>query len=96
MKSYKNQIISRIFSLMYLIFPVYGYAKGELQASFFGPWFYDWGFWIILLICAAFAVLIFQKKEDDSEKAIELLKERYAKGEISKSEYESIKKDLEK
>lgn len=31
----------------------------------------------------------------DSSKAIDILKERYAKGEITKEEYDGIKKDLQ-
>ena len=33
--------------------------------------------------------------EDDEDKAIEILKQRYAKGEIAKEEFEQMKKDLE-
>lgn len=58
-------------------------------------------FWILLIIIIAGLFFIIQKvaknKEGFSTKsdnALEILKKRYAKGEISKEEYEEIKKEL--
>jgi len=51
---------------------------------------------VILIIVGA--VLPGEKKEDELEQddtSLEILKERYAKGEISKEEFENMKKDLE-
>jgi len=51
---------------------------------------------LILIIVGA--VLPGKKKEDELEQddtSLEILKERYAKGEISKEEFDNMKKDLE-
>ena len=51
---------------------------------------------VILIIVGA--ILPGEKKEDELEQAdtsLEILKERYAKGEISKEEFDNMKKDLE-
>ncbi len=51
---------------------------------------------VILLIVGA--VIPGKKKEDELEQddtSLEILKERYAKGEITKEEFENMKKDLE-
>jgi len=50
---------------------------------------------VILIIVGA--VIPGKKKEDEPEQAdtsLEILKQRYAKGEISKEEFENMKKDL--
>ncbi len=63
----------------YLMYGIYGSAIA-------GP---------ILLIVGA--LIPGKKKEDEPEQAdtsLEILKERYAKGEISKEEFENMKKDL--
>jgi len=51
---------------------------------------------VILVIVGA--ILPGEKKEDELEQddtSLEILKERYAKGEISKEEFDNMKKDLE-
>lgn len=70
----------------------------------------DWGhmnygfggviMWIILLILIGvviYFVINRQKliKREDEETPLEILKKRYAKGEISKQEFEKMKRDLE-
>lgn len=49
-----------------------------------------------ILIAAGIAAVRWKEKAVSSEKSsLDVLKERYAKGEISKEEFESMKKDLE-
>ncbi|OGI50451.1 MAG: electron transporter RnfE [Candidatus Muproteobacteria bacterium RIFCSPHIGHO2_12_FULL_60_33] len=59
-------------------------------------------FWVVLiLIIAALAKWIFGKPGDSSrdaprgKSALDILKERYARGEIGKEEFEQKKRDLE-
>jgi putative membrane protein len=74
-----------------------------------GPEYFWWGgimwiFPIILLIVILIAIfLIFGRRgvgpscwhgTKESETPLEILKKRYAKGEITKEEYEQIKKDI--
>ena len=62
-----------------------------------------WIFWfviiaiIVLLVRAAMGgVNTGDNRGVPSESALELLKKRYAKGEINRKEYERIRRDLEK
>jgi putative membrane protein len=72
-------------------------------------WDYGWGMgfgfgWIAMIIFWAFLILgvvylvkmiaAGSKKEGKEETALDILKIRYAKGEISKEEFEKIKDDL--
>lgn len=71
----------------------------------------SWGIWgavfnliFTILIIVGIVLLIywivsqFTRSEQitTKSKSLEILRERYAKGEISKEEFESMKKDLEK
>lgn len=72
-------------------------------------WDYGWGmgfgfgwiamiiFWALLILGIVYLVKMIagsSKKEGKEETAIDILKMRYAKGEISKEEFEKIKDDL--
>jgi len=54
-------------------------------------------FWALLILGIVYLVKMIagsSKKEDKQDTAIDILKMRYAKGEISKEEFEKIKDDL--
>lgn len=58
-----------------------------------------WVFWIAVIVGLLFLIkwIVQQGKSDDRkyrESALEILKKRYAKGEIDKGEFEQKKKDL--
>jgi putative membrane protein len=62
-------------------------------------YFGGWWMWLIAIVLIGaviyFAVKSYQKKgTGGSSNSLEILKERYAKGEITKEEYDSMKKDL--
>lgn len=66
-----------------------------------GMWF-GWLFWIIILIVVIWIVVRFagggqsrQLPPASHETPLDILKKRYAKGEINKEQYEQMKKDLE-
>lgn len=52
----------------------------------------SWTFWVFLVLLAGFAYLILKSEKD--EDPVELLKKRYAKGEITREEYLQAFKDL--
>lgn len=63
----------------------------------FGGWM--WIFWVAVIVGIVFLIrwIITQGREDeprDKENALEILKKRYAKGEIDKEEFKQKKKDL--
>lgn len=55
-------------------------------------------FWIFVIILIVYLVKSFRRGDFDKNKddALNILKERYAKGEINKEEYEEKKKDVMK
>ncbi len=74
-------------------------------------WDYGWGmgfgfgwllmilFWVILVLGVVYLIKLIAvgtKKVEKEETALDILKKRYAKGEISKEEFEKMKDDLMK
>jgi putative membrane protein len=60
---------------------------------------FGWFFWVILLGVIIWGILQFtnrnqQLSENDLETPLAILKKRYAKGEISKEEFEEIKEKI--
>lgn len=59
----------------------------------YGGWF----MWLILIIVAAIAIYVFvqaRRGVNVRETPLEILKKRYAKGEITKEDYDRMKSDL--
>lgn len=84
-----------------------GYGHWGMGPWMIGSWGGWWGmifmiiFWILIVIGAIYLIkwlIENSKKERDSssgtKRALEILKERYARGEISREEYIQAKQDL--
>lgn len=64
----------------------------------FGHMGFGWIFWLVLIIAAVFLLrrgfFTYRQNRDDSQSPLDILKQRYAKGEISKNQFERMKQDL--
>jgi putative membrane protein len=74
--------------------PMYGPGGGWPMMHYgYGGWFV----WLLLVIVVAIAIYYFvqaQKGGSVRDTSLGILKKRYAKGEITKEEYDRIKRDL--
>ncbi|AXH09356.1 hypothetical protein CP960_00770 [Malaciobacter halophilus] len=61
------------------------YAHGFMHQGFY---------LVIFIIFLLIFIPIFSKKRKNKEKNLDIIKKRYAKGEINKQEYEELKKEL--
>jgi len=68
-------------------------------------WWWGWGmgmmammflFWVVFIVGLVVAIrwLLGKSKEAKTDSALEILRQRYARGEINKDEFETKKKDL--
>lgn len=83
-------------------------GNGGMMFGHDGSWTHFWGggmlMWLIVIVVIAVAVYFVVQstrrhdstldRGSQSESAQEILKKRYAKGEISKEEYEQMKRDI--
>lgn len=72
-----------------------GYGWGGGGMGFAGPWMVL--FWIAVIVAIlALAKLLWSgsKRRQTSSRALQILEERYAQGEINREEFEQKKRDL--
>ena len=89
--------------------PIFG-PRGRMGPGMMGPWGMGWfgGIFVILIVIIVIVAVIFllprlrQKYKIDgvesssgTSNALNILEERYARGEIEKTEFEAMKKDLQ-
>ncbi len=72
-----------------------------MNGMFGGGMWFGWLFWLIIIGVIIWAVIQFTNKTQSqgsssavTKSPMEILKERYAKGEITKEQFEQMKKDL--
>jgi putative membrane protein len=61
------------------------------------PWFGGWFMWLIpvIVIIVAFCLIMqAQKSRTIQETPLEILKKRYARGEITKMQFDQMRRDL--
>ena len=102
-------VLKRIFSMLIIFPPLTFFACAQGPNSPMGNWGhmmgygYDGGFmWLIVLVLVGVVIYFLlqsskSKGSDGSiiETPLDILKKRYAKGEIDKEEFDRKKKDLE-
>jgi len=64
-----------------------------------GMWFFSILFWVVIIAGVVFIVKSMMERNKDetsySESPLEILKKRYAKGEIDRETFERMKRDVE-
>jgi len=65
-----------------------------MNGHYWGMHFWWWVFWVIILLIISYRLISDSNNKKRSDDPLEILKRRYARGEISKEEYEQMKKEL--
>lgn len=65
------------------------------DGNFWGMHFIWWIIWLVILIWIFFLSNRFPYQRNSKKSALDILQERYAKGEITKEEYEERRRTLE-
>ncbi|MEK7114430.1 MAG: SHOCT domain-containing protein [Patescibacteria group bacterium] len=80
--------------MMYGLYNNYGWGAGSMM-GWFGGGIMMIIFWVLFIALIVWVVREFSGKSSKSNSnALDILKERYARGEIGKEEFDSKKKDL--
>ncbi|MDP1707321.1 MAG: SHOCT domain-containing protein [bacterium] len=72
----------------------YGWGVGSMM-GWFGGGLMMLVFWVLLIAAIVWLVRELRGHSGGGSRALDVLKERYAKGEISKEEFESKKRDID-
>ena len=81
--------------MMYGLYDNYGGWGGGNMMGWFGGGVMMIVFWVLFFVLIVWVVReVSGKNSQSSSKALDILKERYVKGEINKEEFEAKKKDL--
>ena len=100
-------VIKRIFSILTILSPLTFFACAQGPNRPMGDWGHMMGYdcgggfmWLIFLVLVGIVIyFLFQSSKGSNgsiiETPLDILKKRYAKGEIEKEEFEQKKKDLE-
>ena len=100
----KNQILILLL-LFSKPFEIFSYSNNDSPGCTFSSlnntWYGSIIFWLILISIVLFIIYTFvsdvkNKKKDslNGETPLDILKKRYAKGEISKEEFDNMKSDI--
>ena len=80
--------------MMYGLYNDYGWGAGNMM-GWFGGGIFMILFWVLFAIFVVWVVReVAGKNLRSGSQALDILKERHAKGEINKEEFESEKKDI--
>lgn len=102
-KAYSG-IMIRLAALLVLASPTAAMAQRYYGDGWcmMGPWFGGALMWIVIILLVALLIYLFIRstkqpsppREAGAETPLDIAKKRYARGEITKAEFEEMKKDL--